>query len=57
VTVRHRDAETLAAGLRVQDVIVDARGPWLRLCPDVLTTRVELDTAATRLAALASSRP
>jgi hypothetical protein len=33
-------------------VITDARGPWLRLCPDVLTTDDELVRAADALSAV-----
>lgn len=49
-TVRHDEAEALATALRESDIVVDARGPWLRLCPDVVTTRAELDVAVERLA-------
>jgi kynureninase len=41
-------AETLAQ----RGVTTDARGPWVRLCPDVLTAADELDRAAAALAAL-----
>ena len=34
----------------------DARGEWLRLCPDVLTTDAELEAAATALAEIAKGR-
>ena len=54
-TVRHDAAEALAAGLREAGVTVDARGPWLRLCPDVVTTRAELDIAVERLARCAAA--
>ena len=43
-----RYAETLAG----RGVVTDARGPWLRLCPDVLTTGDELVRAAAVVAAL-----
>jgi kynureninase len=33
-------------------VVTDARAPWLRLCPDVLTTEEELDRAADGVAAV-----
>ena len=52
VVVRDPRAESLAKALREADVIVDARGPFLRLCPDVLTTSDEIARAAQRLAAL-----
>jgi kynureninase len=48
-TVRHDEAEALATALRESGIAVDARGPWLRLCPDVVTTRAELDVAVERL--------
>jgi len=38
--------------LRQQRIDVDARGAWLRFCPDVLTTRLELERAASALDAL-----
>ncbi len=48
---RANDAATrCAAALAARGVICDARGPWLRLCPDVLTSTSELDRAAETLA-------
>jgi kynureninase len=38
--------------LAERGVITDARGPWLRLCPDVLTTDDELVRAADALSAV-----
>jgi len=35
-----------AQALHADGVIGDARGPWLRLCPDILTTDEELQRAA-----------
>jgi kynureninase len=55
-TVRHDGAEALASALREAGIVVDARGPWLRLCPDVVTTRAELDIAVERLARCAAAR-
>jgi kynureninase len=52
VAVRRDDAVALAEGLDRQGIDVDARGPWLRLCPDVLTTLQELERAADALGAL-----
>jgi kynureninase len=46
VVVEHERAAQLAERLRKCDVIVDARGRWLRLCPDVLNTSDELARAA-----------
>ena len=52
VVVRHDRAVDLVARLAAQGVIADARGPCLRLCPDLLTTDAELTAAAERLAAV-----
>jgi len=52
VVVRHPQARALADGLRARGIVTDARGPYLRLCPDVLTTQAELESAATELGAL-----
>ena len=49
VAVCRDDAVALAARLGDRGIDVDARGPWLRLCPDVLTTRLELERAADAL--------
>ncbi len=53
VVVTHPRAGELAAALRERGIVTDARGPHLRLCPDVLTTEDELERAAIELAALA----
>ena len=45
VVVRRDDAVALADAMDRRGVDVDARGPWLRLCPDVLTTGDELARA------------
>jgi kynureninase len=45
-------ATRCAEALARRGVITDARNPWLRLCPDVLTTAEELDRAATMLGAV-----
>jgi kynureninase len=50
VVVPHAQAAALAGALRERGFVVDARGPWLRLCPDVLTARHELLQAAAALA-------
>jgi kynureninase len=52
VAVRRDDAVALAEGLDQRGIDVDARGEWLRLCPDVLTTQDELNQAADALEAL-----
>ena len=49
VTLKHRDAAALASGLEKQGVKVDARGEYLRLCPDILNPRAELERAAATL--------
>jgi len=52
VVVQHQEAGRLAAELRQRGVETDARGPWLRLCPDLLTTEAEIMRAVQALAAL-----
>lgn len=54
VTVTDPDAEAWSARLREAGVVTDARGPHLRLCPDLLTTDAELVRAA---AATGATRP
>jgi kynureninase len=51
VVIRHDRATALAEALRGRGIVTDARGPYLRLCPDVLTTRDELARGADALAA------
>lgn len=50
VVVRRDDAVALADALAARGIDVDARGPCLRLCPDVLTTDEELQRVAAALA-------
>jgi len=52
VTLKHRDAAALATELETQGVKVDARGEYLRLCPDILNTHAELESAAATLRSL-----
>ncbi len=52
VVVRHEAARAWSAALAERGVVTDARGQWLRLCPDLLTTAEELVGAATALAAV-----
>jgi kynureninase len=52
VAVRHREARAWSAALKARGVVTDARGEWLRLCPDVLTTDVELVQGVRELAAV-----
>ena len=49
VTLRDPAAPRFAAELEARGIVTDARGEWLRLCPDVLTTDAELVAAATAL--------
>ncbi|HTS23844.1 MAG TPA: aminotransferase class V-fold PLP-dependent enzyme [Casimicrobiaceae bacterium] len=44
------EAERCSERLAERGVVTDARGPWLRLCPDVLTTDDELVRAAEQVA-------
>jgi kynureninase len=53
VVVDDPRAESWAHGLLSEGVIADARGPWLRFCPDILSTDDELVAAADRLALIA----
>jgi kynureninase len=57
VTITDDDAEAWSAALAAQAVISDARGRYLRLCPDVLTTDVELVAAADAVASTRRRQP
>jgi len=46
VTLRNVNAGKLVAALEKQNIKVDARGEYLRICPDILNTRPELEKAA-----------
>jgi kynureninase len=48
-------AETWADALAERGVVADARGRFLRLCPDLLTTEDEMAVAARRLAEVAEA--
>lgn len=48
-------ASRVAAGLEGRGVVTDARGRFLRLCPDVLTTADEVERAAREVAAVAAA--
>ena len=52
VTLLHPSAIELAKALEREKVKVDARGQYLRLCPDILNSREELERAAGELAEL-----
>ncbi len=54
VTIVDTRAEHWSAALRTHDVVTDARGRYLRLCPDVLTRDAELVRAAEVVAAVAT---
>ena len=49
VTLRNRQAARLAVELEKRKVKADVRGDYLRLCPDILNTREELERAAAKL--------
>jgi len=49
LTVHHPNASNLAKEIAKGNVITDARGDWLRLCPDCLTREEELRTAASAI--------
>jgi kynureninase len=49
LAIRHRYASNLAEQLAESNIITDARGEWLRLCPDCLTRDGELRAAASAL--------
>ena len=53
VVVRHRDARAWAVALAERAIATDARGEWLRLAPDILTTDAEIVAAVRELAAVA----
>ena len=55
VVMRDPRARALADGLGQHGIVTDARGEWLRLCPDVLTVDAELVTAAAALAKVAAA--
>jgi kynureninase len=49
LTVHHPNASALATDLAAREIYTDARGPYLRLCPDLLTRDRELRHAAKML--------
>ena len=46
MTLKHPGAQVIVSNLRERKVKADARGDYLRLCPDILNTRAELEAAA-----------
>ena len=49
LTVRHPEAAKLVEQLRAHGIKTDARGEYLRLCPDYLNSHAELEQAARAL--------
>jgi kynureninase len=52
LTIQHPNAQGVSAQLEKEGVKTDARGEYLRLCPDILNTRAELERAAATLGAV-----
>ena len=52
VTLKHRDAQDISQKLLAQRIKTDVRGEYLRICPDILNTRAELERAASALKSL-----
>jgi kynureninase len=46
VTLKHPGAQVISSKLRERGVKTDARGDYLRICPDFLNSRAELEKAA-----------
>lgn len=49
LVLRHAHAQEWVRMLRAKKIIADARGMWLRLCPDILNTEKELRATARHL--------
>ena len=49
VTLKNRNAAGLGAALEKQGIKTDVRGEYLRLCPDVLNSRADIERAAATL--------
>jgi len=49
LTIQHPNAQGISSQLEKQGVKTDARGEYLRLCPDILNPRAELERAAATL--------
>jgi kynureninase len=52
VVLEHPNAKALCTALDKRGVKADARGKYLRLCPDYLNSRAELESAAQILLSL-----
>jgi len=50
--VRHRDATRIAQQAEEKGIKVDARGEYLRICPDILNSAYDLERAARTLSDL-----
>jgi kynureninase len=57
LTVEHPEAPSLVQTLEQRGVITDARGRWLRLSPDYLTTDSQMREAASTLATCIHAEP
>jgi kynureninase len=57
LAIRLADAMEFPARLQREAILCDARGQWLRLCPDCLTRDEELRRAAAVLGELLGSGP
>lgn len=56
VTIRDPDAVRISKELERQGITTDARGEYLRVCPDYLNSREELERAAAALASAIQNR-
>ena len=52
VTLKNKNAGELGAALEKKGIKTDVRGEYLRLCPDILNTRAEIERAAATLRVL-----
>jgi kynureninase len=52
LTIQRPDAQGISSKLEEQGIKTDARGEYLRLCPDILNPRAELERAAATLGSL-----
>jgi kynureninase len=49
VTLKHPGAQVISSKLRERKIKTDARGDYLRLCPDILNTAEDLQNAARKI--------
>ena len=52
VTLKHPGAQVIVSKLRERGIKTDARGDYLRICPDFLNTRAELEKASETIRAI-----